>query len=80
MMRPFLTWLNRAWEEVLQDPSTVPGNTWDEKVLHLITPTLPPGWSVYVKGRWDLTYGRKFCVVFRPEASPAPTDSEISFY
>lgn len=68
----FLTHLNEVWERVLDDPSIVPGNTFDEKVLAIVHPHLPPGWTCYLASRFDLRYGRRFHLMFLPNDAPPP--------
>ena len=68
----FLTWLNAEWELTLDNPERVPGNTWDEKVLHLVAPYVPTGVEIYVGSRFDLTYGRRFRLFIQPAGAPPP--------
>lgn len=74
----FLAHLNQWWDRILDDPGCVPGNTWDDKVLALVRPHLPPGVTCYIQSRFDLQHGRRFHLLFLPVGSPAPpTDFDI---
>jgi hypothetical protein len=77
-MQRFLTYLNESMERVYADPSIVPGSNFDEKALALIRPHVPPGWTVYLKGKFSLQYGRAYSFIFWPaHLPPPPADFDI---
>lgn len=74
----FLSYLNLWWERILDDPGCVPGNNFDEKILAVVRPHLPAGWTCYIKSRFDFSHGRRFHLLFLPAGSPPPpTDFDI---
>lgn len=67
-MERLLTWLNRVMPQVYDDPDLVPGNTWEEKVHHLLLEITPSHYTVKVTGRWDLRHVRTYHIEFEQVA------------